>query len=803
MRQRLRFIKIAAVFAFFSQPLIADTQISLTQGTSGSWNADWNGLTNRTDFFQWSLDLVDWHFAPVVEYGGGVKSYGFTSSTAKFFVRLEHAYIPSSDPEGDDYDYDSLSNIDEVTLHDTDPLKWDTDGDGLGDDWEIANNLDPRDDGSINPDNGANGDPDGDGVVNLDEYWYEGNPHLADTDGDGLSDSDELYVYFTLLKYADWDGDGLNDYAEVITYGTDPYRTDTDKDTLSDGDEVLVYSTNPLKVDSDGDWMWDDWELDHGLAPTNAADGLDDADSDGLTNQLEFVFLDKGFDPFVADSASFPWSEDPDYDGLTTAQDYNIYHTHPRQPDTDGDGLSDGWEILYGYPALINNETDANTANDPDADPDGDGLSNEDEDQIGTDPNNADTDSDGASDFAEAQGGSNPNNAASTPGNPGGTSGGPVTPPPPIVSVQVNFGDHSESHSEKYRVSLEPLEGDANTQTRYRSNRNYGETQIETFQVPAGSKYKVTLTHIGTDPNYHDDPRPDYDYTLEFPSTPIADPAIAVITEDPSGILGVHNEGDAFFASGKNATLKIPWLTSETKAVTPIDRARLKLGVGEEVTLKIAPSAPNITWSTSVGTLDNTTGTVVLLTLADATGPATVTVNYPGKTFTKVFTVYAPTGVDNATVVNTISYPVAKAGAGMYLSPVTVGPTDVSFYNVQMLEVGQGASNLTGTYFTTHPPPPHDAAHGADEWIPLDQSNHWDPRWDYARLGPVDCPSPWTAAGSFTWDIPAKWKVVGRGTEHLITGWNQVLSIQAGGTASVQKFGHTVTRTIYDANTSN
>lgn len=805
MKSTWRLIYVAAVVSALSQPLIADTDITLTQGTSGTWNADWNGLPERTDFIQWSLDLQDWHFAPAVEYGAGVKSYGFTSSTDKFFVRLEHAYIPSADPEGDDYDYDSLSNIDEVILHDTDPLKWDTDGDGLADDWEIANNLDPRDDGSINPDNGADGDLDGDGVDNIYEYWNGGNPRLSDTDGDGLSDSDELYVYFTSLANADWDGDGLNDYAEVITYGTDPYWWDSDDDTLMDGEEVLIYSSNPMKMDSDGDWMWDDWEVNSGLDPADPADGLLDADTDGLANKLEFVFMDKGFDPFTADSAGFPWTGDPDDDGFTTAQEFNVHLTNPRQHDTDGDGLSDGWEILYGYSALKNNESDANPANDPSADLDGDGLDNAAEDQIETNPNNADTDGDGASDFAEAQGGSNPNNAASTPGNPGGTPGGPATPPPPIISVQVTFGDHSFSHSEMYKVWLEPLEGDAYTGKRYRTNRKYGETQTETFKLPAGAKYKVTLAHIGTDPKYRDDPKPDYDYTLEFPLTATGSPAIAVVPEDLDGIFGVHDESDTFFAKGKDATLYIAWLTSETKAVSPTDRARLKLGVGEEVTFKVFPPLGYATWTTTVGALDATTGTEVLLTLDDTVGAAKkVTADYLGQALEKEFEIFAPTGVDNATVASTVNGTVGNAGAGMHLYPVVVAPTDVSFYNVQMLEVGRPATNITG-YFTTHAPPSH-VGHGADVWFDLDEKNQWPSAYDYAVLGSTDCPAPWTIAGSFTWDIPAKWKVVSpvaTSSEHTITGWSQVFSIQAGGTASVEKFGHTVTRTTSNVSTHN
>jgi hypothetical protein len=804
------FASILAASWLVASPAFADGQNSEVVTVGSDKFLRWYGHAGRTYFIQISDPndhLKKWTWAPIIESGNDEDiSYEVDGTADKGFFRLWFSDEPTTDPDGDDFDYDGLTNWDEVNTYQTNPLEWDTDGDGLSDDWEIANYLDPNDDGSINPANGANGAPDGDGLTNEFEYWYGANPHLTDTDSDGLNDYDEVFVHSTSPANADSDSDGLNDYSEIHTHGTDPNLWDTDKDTLSDGDEVLIHGTNPLEMDTDGDWMWDDYEIANNLGPTDAADGLLDADNDGLANQLEFVFMDKGYDPFVANSAvGFPWSEDPDFDGLTTAQEFNTHLTNPRQNDTDGDGLSDGWEILYGYSALINNETDAHPTNDPNADPDGDELDNAAEDQIQTNPNNADTDGDGANDFAEAQGGSNPNNPASTPGNPGGTPGGPATPPPPIVSVQVNFGDHSGSHSEKYRVWLEPLEGDANNQKRYRTNRRYGETQTETFKVPAGAKYKVTLTHIGTNPKYRDDPKPDYDYTLEFPLTATGSPAIAVVPEDPDGIFGVHDESDAYFAEGKDATLNIAWLTLETVAQTPTNRTRLKFGVGEEVTFKVLPPLGYATWTTMVGTLDATTGDQVKLTLDDTVGAAKkVTADYLGQALEKEFEIFAPTGVDNVTVASTVSSAIGNAGAGMHLYPVVVAPTDVSFYNVQMLEVGQNATNITG-YFTTHAPPSH-IGHGADAWFDLDEKNQWPSSYDYAVLGSADCPAPWTTAGSFTWDIPAKWKVVIGTTssgEHTITGWNQIFSIQVGGTASVQKFGRTVTRTTSNVSTHN
>lgn len=55
----------------------------------------------------------------------------------------------------------------------------DIDEDGLTDLWEARNGLDPRDDGSLNPDHGASGDPDGDGGDNLYEFDSGTHPQLA------------------------------------------------------------------------------------------------------------------------------------------------------------------------------------------------------------------------------------------------------------------------------------------------------------------------------------------------------------------------------------------------------------------------------------------------------------------------------------------------------------------------------------------------------------------------------------------------------------------------------------------------
>lgn len=91
----------------------------------------------------------------------------------------------------------------------------DTDGDGLPDDWELENGLDPNDPGD------ALLDPDSDGLTTLEEYQAGLNPFDADTDDDGLADGEEVAVHGTEPLLFDTDGDGLSDGLEIQT-GSDP-----------------------------------------------------------------------------------------------------------------------------------------------------------------------------------------------------------------------------------------------------------------------------------------------------------------------------------------------------------------------------------------------------------------------------------------------------------------------------------------------------------------------------------------------------------------------------------------------------
>ena len=86
---------------------------------------------------------------------------------------------------------------------------------GIPDTWAIAHGLDPNDPAMPFE------DPDHDGLTNLEEFQNGTDPHNPDTDGDGLTDGDEVHIYHTNPLLPDTDGDGIPDGVEIQT-GTDP-----------------------------------------------------------------------------------------------------------------------------------------------------------------------------------------------------------------------------------------------------------------------------------------------------------------------------------------------------------------------------------------------------------------------------------------------------------------------------------------------------------------------------------------------------------------------------------------------------
>lgn len=71
----------------------------------------------------------------------------------------------------------------------------DQDDDNLPDDWETAAGLDSNDNGLLSVAQGEYGDADSDGLTNLQEFQHGTDPLSADSDGDGVTDRDEILFY--------------------------------------------------------------------------------------------------------------------------------------------------------------------------------------------------------------------------------------------------------------------------------------------------------------------------------------------------------------------------------------------------------------------------------------------------------------------------------------------------------------------------------------------------------------------------------------------------------------------------------
>ncbi|MBN1627987.1 MAG: FG-GAP repeat protein [Deltaproteobacteria bacterium] len=253
---------------------------------------NFTGVLNRYDNFGKSITPVgDLNGDGVVELAVGATDYDFSSRGAVWILFLNpdgtvkyHQKI--SDTEGyftgtlDDEDNfgQSVETIGDLDGDEKIDLAFgairDDDGIASGAVWILFlnYNFNPDNDNDEMPDNwediyylnissnDSGEDPDNDGYTNIVEYISKTDPLDADTDDDGILDSDEdtnmnssLDNGETFSTKMDSDGDALHDGTELgITSGI----SDTDTDIfIPDSDPSAT--TDPMNADTDGDGLRD------------------------------------------------------------------------------------------------------------------------------------------------------------------------------------------------------------------------------------------------------------------------------------------------------------------------------------------------------------------------------------------------------------------------------------------------------------------------------------------------------------------------------------------------------------------
>jgi hypothetical protein len=242
---------------------------------------------------------------------------------------------------------------------------------------------------------GEDVDSDGDGLLDREELAIGTDPFNADTDGDGLLDGQEVFCNQPQpLPAGQEDGAAPEpDVYPVPACCTDPLNPDSDGDGILDGEDRC----EDQQLDSDGDGLLDADEQWIGTDPYNP-----DTDGDGLLDGVEAFCggVPVPFDgsepnrpedpsapdimPPPSDCCTDPLNADSDFDGILDGEDVCEVITL----DADGDGLADEVELQLGT--------------DPyNPDSDGDRLLDGDELALGFDPLNPDTDGDGILDGDE------------------------------------------------------------------------------------------------------------------------------------------------------------------------------------------------------------------------------------------------------------------------------------------------------------------------------------------------------------------------------------------------------------------
>ena len=199
-------------------------------------------------------------------------------------------------------------------------------------------------------------DRDGDWVSDADEKQYGSSSTAVDSDQDGLTDFEEIFMFATdpAKAEADADQDGFPDLIEQKFFKTDPASKDEDQDgDLVPDQTELAVGTDASLVDSDGDLLADFIEVF--LLETDPSAADTDSDADGYADPLERWLPGDRVDAICA------------IDVLLSPVTVTVHDAE----EADGASIVGGDEAHFLYGVIVSRDntyyglTAENTANDP------------------------------------------------------------------------------------------------------------------------------------------------------------------------------------------------------------------------------------------------------------------------------------------------------------------------------------------------------------------------------------------------------------------------------------------------------
>ncbi|MCK5018023.1 MAG: hypothetical protein KAS32_13285, partial [Candidatus Peribacteraceae bacterium] len=259
----------------------------------------------------------------------------------------------------------------------SDPKDPDSDDDGMDDAWEVEYGTQPKvkDDDS---------DPDGDGLTNYEEYNRQspatGTPVIswesytypmnADSDNDGIDDGVELSGFFPYKKVYAWNywtesgeialGDtetelppGASATYHIVIPSTEDIGVDY-KIKIYSSTEIfpdIIFGTSPNEISpsilhvADG-YITESFTLDAVNIISTSKVEVKITNPSTSTTRLAFTSI-----ILIRQGGLEPGNEDSDADGVIDGDERDMIDGHitfPLNYDTDGDMLSDGYEIRNG-----------------------------------------------------------------------------------------------------------------------------------------------------------------------------------------------------------------------------------------------------------------------------------------------------------------------------------------------------------------------------------------------------------------------------------------------------------------------